>query len=163
MSNPNAQGRLRVVIATDGSDASCAGADAASRLLPADADFSIVTVIDPELDPMADAGGFEGPVMGEKEAHDRYRESVVAAEGALAASARAFGSRPLHQEVLERSHGSVADRICAYADEVGADIIVVGSHGHGALADVLLGSVTSALLHHCPCPVLVIPRDRHAS
>ncbi len=163
MSNPKAEGRLHIVIAVDGSDASCAAADAASRVLDADADFSLVTVIDPELDPMADAGGFEGPVMGEQEAHDSYRGSVVAAEGALAASARAFGTRPLHQAVLERTHGSVADRICEYAGDVDADIVVVGSHGHSALADVLLGSVTSALLHHCPRPVLVIPRDRHAS
>ncbi len=162
MSNPNAEGRLHVVIAVDGSEAAAAAAAAASRLLPADGEFSLVTVIEPELDPMADAGGFEGPVMSEQEAHDRYRESVVGAEGALAAAARAFGSRPLHQEVLERSYGSVADCVCAHAAEVDADIIVVGSHGHSALADVLLGSVTSALLHHCPRPVLVVPRDRDA-
>jgi Universal stress protein family len=85
--------RVHVIIATDGSEASTAAAHQASRLLPADADLSLVTIIEQVQDPMADAGGFEGTVITEDEAQSDYRASMVAAEGALAASARAFGPR----------------------------------------------------------------------
>ena len=38
-----------------------------------------------------------------------------------------------------------------------ADLIIVGSHGHGALYNLLVGSVTADVLKHAKCPVLVVP------
>lgn len=46
----------------------------------------------------------------------------------------------------------------AEACEDGVDLLVVGSRGYGPLGRVLLGSVSGALLHKAPCPVLVAPR-----
>ncbi|MGZ4675793.1 MAG: universal stress protein [Acidimicrobiia bacterium] len=151
---------MHVIVATDGTDASLVAAHEAARLVPADADLSLVIVVDAVEDPMADAGGFEGPVITEKEAEEQHREAVVGAEGALARTARAFGPRPVQQRIVERSAESVGARLCALAADEKAALLVVGSHGHRALVDVLLGSVSSHVVHHSPCPVLVIrPQD----
>jgi nucleotide-binding universal stress UspA family protein len=59
--------------------------------------------------------------------------------------------------------GDVGDRpaheIAAVARDVHADLIVAGSRGHTAIGGLLLGSVTTRLLHISPCPVLVVPPD----
>jgi nucleotide-binding universal stress UspA family protein len=53
--------------------------------------------------------------------------------------------------------GHAAGTIAEIAGEVGADLIVVGTHGYGRVAGLLLGSVTQGLLHAGTCPVLAIP------
>jgi nucleotide-binding universal stress UspA family protein len=60
------------------------------------------------------------------------------------------------------STGAPAHQIADVADEVGADLIVVGTRGHAAVAGLLLGSVTQRLLHLAHCPVLAIPPAKGA-
>jgi nucleotide-binding universal stress UspA family protein len=47
--------------------------------------------------------------------------------------------------------------IASVATESNAQLIVVGTRGHGRMAGALLGSVAQGLLHGVPCPVLVVP------
>ena len=50
----------------------------------------------------------------------------------------------------------VAAAIVKYADEVRADIIVVGTHGRGPIAHALIGSVAERVVRTAPCPVLTV-------
>jgi nucleotide-binding universal stress UspA family protein len=51
--------------------------------------------------------------------------------------------------------GNPVDEILSFADNSRADLIVMGSRGHGALAGALLGSVSSGVVQHANLPVLV--------
>jgi nucleotide-binding universal stress UspA family protein len=58
--------------------------------------------------------------------------------------------------VRPSSGGSPAGAILEYAREVGAGMIVVGSHGHSTLGGLLIGSVANKLTQLSACPVLVV-------
>src|SRR5262249_35028332 len=45
-------------------------------------------------------------------------------------------------------------------ESLDADMLVVGSRGRSGVAAVVLGSVSTACVHHASCPVLVVPRPR---
>ena len=52
--------------------------------------------------------------------------------------------------------GSPESRIVETAEEFGADLIIVGSHGYSRWERLLLGSVSQSVVHHAPCSVLVV-------
>jgi nucleotide-binding universal stress UspA family protein len=52
--------------------------------------------------------------------------------------------------------GEPGKKICEFAQSWNADLIVLGCRGHSAIAEVLLGSVSSYVIHHAYCSVLVV-------
>jgi nucleotide-binding universal stress UspA family protein len=58
---------------------------------------------------------------------------------------------------IEIHHGSPVGRILEVSDRIGADLIVIGSHGKGRLKYAFLGSVAEKLLRKSHRPVMVVP------
>jgi nucleotide-binding universal stress UspA family protein len=56
--------------------------------------------------------------------------------------------------------GHTAEQIVRLAQQDDAELIVVGSHGHGGLHHLMVGSVTEDLLRRSPVPVVVVPATK---
>lgn len=95
-------------------------------------------------------------VVGRDVVHSYYEEeSAKALKPAAAALKKAQLAASSSYRV-----GNPGEEIAALADKSKVDLIVMGSHGHGALATMLLGSVTQAVLARCKKPLLVL-RAKH--
>jgi nucleotide-binding universal stress UspA family protein len=58
---------------------------------------------------------------------------------------------------LHEPAGVVAEEILNQANALNADLIVMGTHGHGAMYNLLVGSTTKGVLKHSTRPVLLVP------
>lgn len=88
-------------------------------------------------------------------------------EAQLAERARARLAEAISEAVGEHAaveveptvlRGDPAETLCRRA--AAADLLVVGSRGHGTFAGLLLGSVSAKCAHHSPCPVVIVPSGR---
>ena len=57
-------------------------------------------------------------------------------------------------------HGATVETILKEASDLDVDMIVVGSHGRGAMYQLLVGSISEGILHKSRCPILVIPTHK---
>lgn len=91
-------------------------------------------------------------ILGDDAATDYYKEeseaALAPAEKILRTEGIAFHA---HYKV-----GDIAKEIHAFALKKKIDMIVMGSHGHSALANVVLGSVATKVLAASPVPVLIV-------
>lgn len=62
---------------------------------------------------------------------------------------------------VQTYQGDPAGELLHAADDGGADLIVTGSHGHGFLSRMLLGSVATGIIRGAKCSVLAVPRAEH--
>lgn len=143
---------MKILLAVDGSACSDAAvADVAEGPWPPGSEVMIVSAF--EVSPPVGAEIWAVPAG--------YIEEILAAARARAeaavASARdrvaASDGLAVSTEVL---HGSPARAILDKAAEWGADLIVLGSHGYGAVKRFLLGSVSHAVALHADCSVEIV-------
>ena len=145
---------MKVVVATDGSAAAIDGAHQAIELLRPGAEIILATVILEWQDPMESAGGFEGPLGTEKEADEDYAKRVAAGNDALVHTTEAVGAEV--EVKLIPAGENPGPAIVHLAEQLDADVIVIGAEGKSALRRFFRGSVSDHVVHHAPCPVLVI-------
>ncbi len=67
-----------------------------------------------------------------------------------------FSGQGIQSEILERQ-GKPAFTICDVADEIGADLIIMGCRGLGLTEEGADDSVTTRVINLSPCPVLIVP------
>ena len=101
-------------------------------------------------------GGYGWPPLEVLETTDFGRIAGQVLSRAVSSAIEPGGSVGVSQVVKE---GNPAQVLIEEADE--ADLLVVGSRGHGGFAEALLGSVSQHCVHHAPCPVVIIrgPRE----
>jgi nucleotide-binding universal stress UspA family protein len=81
------------------------------------------------------------------------------AEETLAAAAGRAAAAGLEAETII-AKGPAVQGVCDTAERRRAGMIVIGSHGWGAMMSLIFGSTTLGVLQHAPCPVVVVRDDR---
>lgn len=92
-------------------------------------------------------------IAGDAVVDEHYREESKAQ---MAASEKILTEQniPFRSEYVINS--DIAHEIDHQARKLGADLVVMGSHGHSALGNVVMGSVATKVLAAAHCPVLII-------
>jgi len=137
----------KVLLPVDGSDFTkhmLAWLAAHDEMLDAQTRYSVLTVV-PELP--RHAGFFE---LGNLKSYYESRAEEVLQP------VRAYIAQKGWKASFEHRVGVPAEVIASVATEGDFDLIVLGSHGHSALANLALGSVATGVLARCKTPVLLI-------
>jgi nucleotide-binding universal stress UspA family protein len=144
---------VRILLAVDGSVSS----DRATQLvasfpLPDDSVVRVISIQRPVTDVVALSWGAVPEPGGRLETDDQvdarhHREAIERAEITL--------KRPRLKIEGFLLRGRPASAIVDEALALEADLVVLGSRGHGAIATMVLGSTASEVVDHAPCPVLV--------
>lgn len=140
----------RILCATDFSRASRPALDRAIALArQSHSTLSIAHVVSRFVVPFGD--GFVSPVTYEaidRRAHQHAQKQLAA----LVTRARKAGVRATGLLLNSMPH----EQIPRAARRAGADLIVIGTHGHTGFFKLLLGSVAEQIIRLAPCPVLTV-------
>jgi len=132
---------MKIVVGYDGSDGAKRALDRAARLAGGEP-IAVVSVVEVHATSGRGPGGADRIEAAERRAELEEAAGILREKGL---------------EVREvEGHGDPAGVIGEEAREAGADLIVVGTHGRGALARAVVGSVSTKLVHEAPCDVLVV-------
>ncbi|MEI7742745.1 MAG: universal stress protein [Chloroflexota bacterium] len=144
---------MRILLAVDGSVSSDRATTlVASLAFPPDSVVRIVAAQQPYSDALAMSWAAMGDagtnLESEEEVDARHlKEAVARAESTVAQPGLKVEGFLLHG----RPGTAIVDEAVAF----GADVVVLGSRGHGTIATMLLGSTAAEIVDHAPCPVLV--------
>jgi nucleotide-binding universal stress UspA family protein len=70
-----------------------------------------------------------------------------------------FDMNAVNSGIIEESK-LVCEHASTFAEQVGADLVVVENHGMSGVRRFVLGSVPNKVSHHCPCSLLIVDTSR---
>ena len=142
----------RIVVGTDGSDTATVAVAQAIELAKAmGASLEVVSAFEPATSPqLAPEDRVEVPGDVQYEVGGRQEVNMVL-DGAAGAADRAGVTVNTHAR-----EGDPADALLDVAEEMNADLLVVGNKGMTGAARFLLGSVPNKISHHAPCSVYIV-------
>jgi nucleotide-binding universal stress UspA family protein len=144
---------MTILMAVDLSAASQKSLDAVRKILPRET-VQVILVHVAEPDP-AFVGWEAGPDVVRDQVATEFRRERHEVEQ-MGAQLRADGIDVVALTV----QGPTVATILAEAERLNADLIVVGSHGHGAAYDLAVGSTSAGVIRKATVPVLVVPDHR---
>jgi nucleotide-binding universal stress UspA family protein len=140
----------RILVPVDFSDVTDAVIDAAVRLAQAfKSSLCIVHVVPEEPD-------FVGYEPGPQSVRDAEADALQTKHQRLEAIKDSLAGRGLDVEAL-LVQGPTLEKLLEKASQLDANLVIMGSHGHTALYELLVGSITEGVLRRAPCPVLIVP------
>ena len=140
----------KIVLALDGSDPS-------DRAIPFAQELAKQSGGRIDVVHVREIVGGRGGVHSVRVDEDSLESKVVGQVDALKA---AGVTSELHR--FTANVGGPAHQIAEVAEQLGADVIVVGTRGHSSFGGFLSGSVTQRLLHLAHCPVLAVPPPKQS-
>ncbi len=145
----------KILLATDGSaDAELALRAAVNLANRTSSELDVVTVA-PEYRPP-----FDIPEYGEQ-LEEALRRLERGARKTLDEQVHKIGEAGgTVAEAHLRTGGRRDQQIVRLAEEIGADLIVIGSRGLGGVRRALMGSVSDSVVRHAHCPVLVVRKEK---
>ena len=139
---------MRILLALDGSQgAAMARALVMGLSWPIGSTIEAVRVVEPAYGSFGEPGIVFESTVDDVPGLNSERRALEAEVGDLARGGQAVTTRVL----VGRPAATLMER----AREIHADLIVMGSRGRGAIASIVLGSVSAEVAMHAPCPVLV--------
>lgn len=149
---------MRILLAIDGSPHSDAAVATVVGLRCPERTVEVLTVVHPAL-PLLPDPAFVLAAIYVDAAQDLRERAQILLDTAREQIERGAPNEDVATKILE---GIPKDVIVEEARQWGADLIVLGSHGHSRVRHMLLGSVASAVLAKAPCSVYVV-RTKDAS
>jgi nucleotide-binding universal stress UspA family protein len=141
-----------ILLATDGSPSAEAATREAIELAHAFGVPLLVTSVAHVINPVY--GGYYGGEI----ASELHKTELDHVDEVLAATRARVEEAGVPCETIALD-GIAADAICHVAREHQVRLVVVGAHGWGRVGRMIHGSVSTAVLHDAPCPVLVVHGD----
>jgi nucleotide-binding universal stress UspA family protein len=150
---------MKILLATDGSISGVAASEAIKvfAIGPQD-EIKVISIIDLQVPLPIDIYG--GYLPDTTELEKIAKDNALKVLDETGSRIKSYFPDIEANVLTEVLFGTPESRIVETAEEMRADVIIVGSHGYNRWERLLLGSVSDSVVHHAHCSVLIVRTER---